>query len=139
LQPGNQLPEVDVINYKNEVASINSISDISTVFYFWSNINRYYVKNNHEKLKKLRENYPHIDFISINVNSNNSTVWKRILKQNDFNIKQEYRFRNPQVAKKLLAIQYINKIVIINSDKTIVTSNADLYSYDFKNLLNQLE
>ena len=64
---------------------------------------------------------------------------KRILKQNHIDISQEYRFRNPQVAKKLLAIQYINKVIIINDDKTISISNANIFSYDFKDLLNQLK
>ena len=110
-----------------------------TVFYFWSNINRYNVKNSHKKLKKLRAIYPNIDFISINVNSNNPSVWKRILKQNKIACSQEYRFRNPQVAKKLLAIQYINKVIIVNGDKTIAVSNANIFSYAFEDLINQLK
>jgi len=139
LQPGNLLPEVQIVNYKNEISTINSVSNKPSVFYFWSNINKYNVKNSHKKLKDLRENYPDINFVSINVNSNNTSVWKRILKQNHFDIAQEYRFRNPQVAKKLLAIQYINKVVIINSDKTIVTSNSNLFSHSFKKLLEEIK
>lgn len=139
LEPGNTLPNVDILNYYNEITSINKISNKPTVFYFWSNINRYNVKNSHKKLKDLREIYPNIDFVSINVNSNNTSVWKRILKQNHIDVSKEYRFRNPQVAKKLLAIQYINKVIIINNDKTIAVSNANIFSYDFKDLLNQLK
>lgn len=139
LQPGNILPEVDVVNYKNEISTINNICVKPFVLYFWSNTNKYYVKNSHRKLNELRKNYSNIDFISINVNSNNASVWKRILKQNSFDIAQEYRFRNPQVAKKLLAIEYINKVIVVNSDKTIVNSNSNMFDHNFKNLLNQLK
>ena len=62
-----------------------------------------------------------------------------MLKQNHFDLDNEYKFRNPQIAKKMLAIHYINKVMVVSSDKTIVTSNANMFSHDFKNLLNQLE
>jgi len=139
LRPGNNLPEVEVINYKNEAATLNSITKRSTILYFWSSTNKYHFENSHAKVKELEELYPSIDFISININSNNESNWKRLLKQSNIDISNEYRFRNPKIAKKLLAIQYINKVIVIDKNDNIITSNANLFKSDFKDLLNEIK
>jgi len=139
LQSGNRLPEVELLNHKNQISTINSVSAKATVLYFWSHINRYHFKNSHKKVKQLKAAYPDIDFISININSNNASVWQRILKQNHIDIKDEYRFKNPQAAKKLLAIQYINKVIVVDNNKTIVSSNASLFNRSIKDLLEELK
>jgi hypothetical protein len=138
LKPGNALPEVEVFNIKNKSSTLNSIINKPTVLYFWSNANKHYYKSSHKKVDELRIDYPEVDFISLNINSNNASVWKRLLKQNHFDYNYEYRFKNPQVAKKLLAIQYINKIIIVDKNANIVTSNGDIFSKNFKYLLGKL-
>jgi len=139
LKPGNVLPEVEVYNHKNKSSTLNSIINKPTLLYFWSNANKHHYKSSHEKVDEFRLAYPEVDFISLNINSNNTSVWRRLLKQNDFDSNYEYRFKNPQVAKKLLAIQYINKVIIVDKDGNIVTSNEDLFSKDFKYLLHELK
>ena len=139
LRPGNNLPEVEVLNYNNEAATLSSISKRSTVLYFWSSINKYHFENSHAKVRELKRLYPSIDFISININSNNEPIWKRLLKQNSIDVTNEYRFRNPEIAKKLLAIQYINKVIVVDRNDNIITSNANLFRTDFKNLLDEIK
>ena len=139
LRPGNKLPEVEVLNFKNEATTLNSINKRPTVLYFWSSINKYHFENSHAKVKELKKLYPNIDFISININSNNESNWKRLLKQNNIDITNEYRFRNPEIAKKLLAIQYINKVIVVDRKDNIITSNANLFKSDFKDLLDEIK
>jgi hypothetical protein len=139
LQPGNSLPDIDVLNHKNKLSTLHSIITKPTVLYFWSNANKYYFKRSHTKVKELMQIHPDINFVSINVDSNNASVWKRLLKQNKCDLIQEYRFRNPQVAKKLLAIQYINKVIIVDRNNTIVSSNANMFDMDFNMLLQDLK
>lgn len=139
MQPGSLLPEVEVINIKNETSTLNNIITKPTVIYFWSNINKYYFKNTQSKVKELRKAYPNIDFISINIDANNASVWRRLLKQSNCDLTQEYRFRNPQVAKKLLAIQYINKAIVVDKNNTIISSNANMFNMDFNALLRKLK
>jgi len=139
LQKGNKLPELEVLNYKNQVSTLNTVIEKPTVLYFWSSANKYHFKNSHNKVEFYKENHPDIDFISININSNNYSAWKRMLKQNYLDLDQEYRFNNPQIGKKLLAIHYINKVIITDKNGFIVVPNANMFDYDFKNLLNKLE
>lgn len=138
LRPGNKFPDVEVINFKNEVTNINTMFDKPTIVYFWSHAIKNHFKNSHKKVIELKAMYPKINFISININSDKSTMWKRLLNQNNFSLENEYRFRDPDAAKKILAIQYINKVMVIDKNNLIITSTANMFRSDFKELLDFL-
>jgi peroxiredoxin len=138
LRPGNKFPDVEVINYKNEVTNINSLFDKPTVVYFWSHAIKNHFKNSHLKVADLKIKYPNINFVSININADKLTIWKRLLYQNNFPLESEYRFRDADAAKKILAIHYINKVLVVDRNNMIITSNANMFSGDFKELLDFL-
>ena len=139
LRPGNNVPDIEILNFKNEVATLNSVTKKPTILYFWTSANQYHFKNSHAKVKELKTLYPSIDFISININSNNEPNWKLLLKQNNIDVTNEYRFRNPEIAKKLLAIRYINKVIVVDRNNNIISSNANLFKSDFKVLLDNIK
>ena len=140
LGPGNKLPVVEVVDYKNNVTTLNSISNKKPkVLYFWTSVNKYHFKNSNNKVEELKEDYPNIDFIAININSNNAPVWKRLLKENRIDFENQYRFRDPQIARKMLAIQYINKVIVLDRSNDIVSSNANLFNRNFKDILDELK
>lgn len=139
LSSGNKFPEIEVTNHKNETVNINTLFNKPTVVYFWSKAVKNHFRNSHKRVDRFKKEYPDINFISININSNPINIWVRMLKQNNFSLDNEYRFRNPKAAKKMLAILYINKVMVVNSNKIIVTSNANLFNRDFKNILKELK
>jgi len=139
LRPGNRFPDVEIVNNINETSNINTIFSKPTVVYFWTKASKSHFKNSHKKVLELQEAYPNLDFISININSGSSSVWKRLLKENNFVLDNEFRFRNPEAAKKILAINYIYKVMIVNKDKYIVASNANMFNRNFKKELNKLK
>jgi hypothetical protein len=139
LGPGNKIPVVEVIDHANNVTTLNNLSSKPKVLYFWTSINKYHFKNSHNKVRELKKAYPNVDFIAININSNNAHVWKRLLKEHKIDYKKEFRFRDPQIAKKMLAIQYINKVIVLDGDNNIIASNANLFNHDFKYILNKLK
>lgn len=135
LQPGYPLPAIEVINHTNETLNINTIFDKTTVIYFWDNASRYHFENSHIKVKTLKEKFPNIDFVSININSMHTYVWKNMIYGNQFKINNEYRFADPSYAKKRLAINYIKKVLIVNSKGVIINATADLFDSSFELLL----
>ena len=137
LRPGNQLPSIEVINIKNQVVNLTSIINKPTIIYFWSTASKHHFKESHLKINELRETHPHFNFISINLNSDNSSVWKRMLKQYSFPLENEYRFRNPNIAKNILAINNIYKVMIVDENNTII-ANTRTYSQEFKATLQKL-
>lgn len=135
LQPGYQLPAIEVIDNKNNKLNINSIFNKPTVIYFWDNASRYHFENSHIKVNTLSKLFPTIDFISININSMHTNVWKNMIYTNQFNIENEYRFTNPSFAKKRLAINYIKKILIVDQKGVILNATANLFDTSFEDIL----
>ena len=137
LQPGYPLPAIEVINHTNETLNINTIFDKTTVIYFWDNASRYHFENSHIKAKTLQEQFSNIDFISININSMHTYAWKNMIFGNQFSIDNEYRFADPSYAKKRLAINYIKKVLIVDSKGIILNVSADLFDPYFESLLKK--
>ena len=138
LQPGHQLPSVDVVDNKNIKSNINSIFNKTTVLYFWDNANRYHFENSHIKAKTLTSLFPEIKFIAININSIHTNAWKNMIYAKKYKLNDEYRFANPSFAKKRLAINYIKKVLIVNKNGIILNSTADLFDSNFEEVLKRL-
>ena len=137
LQPGYPLPDIEVINHKSETQNINTIIDKTTVIYFWDNASRYHFENSHIRVKTLQEKFPNIDFVSININSMHTYAWKNMIFGNQFKINNEYRFADPSYAKKRLAINYIKKVLVVDSEGVILNATADLFDPSFELVLKQ--
>ena len=138
LRPGNTFPAIEVLDFKDHVHNMNAMFDAPTVVYFWSHAIKNHFKNSHLKVANLKKVYPDINFISININADKLTMWKRLLYQHNFPLNGEYRFRDAEAAKKILAIHYINKVMVIDQNNQIITSNANMFSNEFKEILNEL-
>lgn len=139
IQPGNNFPNVEIIDQHNKISDISTIIDKPTVIFFWSKAIKNHFRNSHKKVSKLREEYPNINFISFNIDSNNRYLWRRLLSENKFPMEHEYRFRNPHAAKKILAINYVNKVMVLDKNGKIVSSNASMFKRDFRTLLDALQ
>ena len=135
LQPGNKLPNIKLINPDNKTLNIASIINKPTVISFWSSAIKSHFKNNHKRINELKLLYPNIEFISINVNANYNDVWKQMLRQYKFSTQNEYKFADASKAKKELGINYINKVILVDKNATIITSNANMFNIYFEEKL----
>jgi len=138
LQPGKMIPNIRLINSRGARVALNSKISKPTVISFWSSSIKSHFKDNHKRIKELRALYPEIAFISVNINANNDNVWKRTLQRYKFPLKNEYKFENPHIAKKNLAINYINKVILVDNKGTIVNSNANMFNLYFEDQLANL-
>ena len=146
LQKGKKLPIIELVNTNKIPVNINNLITDKSVIYFWSKNSKNSYKYSHNKVKELKDTYPNINFISINIDKINSNQWLSKLKRNSNycncnNCKlkfpvNEYKLRNVDIAKKLLGIQYIRKTIIVDSKMNIIESNINLFSDDFDDLIN---
>lgn len=139
LQPGYAMPDIELVNYKNEIVNLKAQIKTPTVIVFWTKAIQNHFINSHKRIETLRVNYPDINFMSININSGSYPIWERLILQNEFPIENEYRFRNPELARKTLAIHYINKVMVIDRNNRIISSNANIFSNDFNQVLSGLK
>ncbi|WP_246073291.1 TlpA family protein disulfide reductase [Formosa sediminum] len=140
LKPGSTIPNTLVSNEKGNEYQINDFIDGPTAIYFWSyNMKNHFIES-HKKIKELRVKYPEIDFIAINIDENKES-WVNYLKQHHYSLKNEYRFMTPEKSRQILALNTINRVILVKKDKTIVNSNTNMFSKHFEvellGLINQ--
>ena len=146
LKKGNKLPIIELINANKKSININKVIKNKTIIYFWSKNSKNSYKYSHEKVKNLKIKYPEIDFISVNIDIISNDIWLKQLKINvssntctgcKINLaKNEFKLRNPYIAKKLLGIQYIRKTIIVDSKMNIIESNVNLFSDNLEKIIN---
>ncbi|MBT8278135.1 MAG: hypothetical protein KJO41_03975 [Bacteroidia bacterium] len=138
LAPGNRFPEIELIDRNKQNISINSLINKKTVVYFWTKANKNHFIESHQKVAELRAKYPDINFISVNVNHQDVSSWTRNLRKNRFNSKHEYMLRNPEVANKILALYNIYKVIVVDENSRIISSNGNMFNTEFNRLLKEL-
>ena len=138
LNTGNNLPHLDIIDYKNKTKALNTLVNGPTVITFWSNMYYDHFKNSHYKLKDLKLKFPKVTFVSINIDSYNVKKARRLLQSNGFVSGNEYFFKFPKQASEVLAIHPMTKTFIMNKHKKIVNSNANIFHGTFEQQLTSL-
>ena len=135
LKTGNTFPDITVFDLKNKQTEINNIVKKPTAVYFWSHNFYNHFKDSHKKVKELRNKYPEIDFIAINIDNKKPDTWLTSIQNNRFSLNKEYRFTEPKKASKTLAIYPMTKVFVIDKDKKIVHSNTNLFTLKFEEQL----
>ena len=138
LKKGKTLPNIRVVNYDNLEHTLNQIITKPTVIYFWSSNLKVHYKNSRYKAKELKLKFPDIDFISIHINDNANASWKAIIDNYSFSNSNEYRFKNSKTALKTLAVNYVNKAIIVDKNARIIDANVNIYNSDFEVVIEQL-
>lgn len=135
LKDGSNLPQTKLIDYNNNELEIGSLISQPTVITFWSNIYYEHFRESHYKLKELKEKYPEITFVIINVDQYGLKKSKKILEGHQFDETNEYQFKYPKEASEVFAIHPMTKTIIIDGQKKIVNSNTNIFSIYFEKQL----
>lgn len=128
LFPGNTIPSIKIVDFRNNVLDLHSVIDKPTVIYCWSSNFKMSYRNSHYMMRQLKTKYPEMHFMAININDMNSHSWKKTLNLLKYPTQNEYMFKNPNEAIETFAIGYSQKVLIVDQDGKIIKSNADLFS-----------
>ena len=139
IRAGQRFPEIEVIDTKGKTLNIHQLFDKATVCTFWSTNAKSHFENSHERLAYLRQTFKQINFISINTDSDNEEDWVSFLRAPNVVSDTEYRFRDPEAAKKILALHNVNRVMLIDKDGNVSQPNANLFSRKFNLNLNKLQ
>ncbi len=138
LKPGKIIPNIQLINFDGKTYNLQDLITKPTVIYFWSSNFKLLYRNSHYKVKRFKNEFPNINFISINVNNDDNKFWRKTLKQFKFPTKNEYKFKYPKKSLKELALSSVYKVIIVDNNKTIKHSYADLFNEEFSTKLEEL-
>lgn len=135
LKPGEVFPNIDLVNNENSELNFNDLIKKPTAIYFWSHNFYDHFKDSHYKVNELKEKYPEINFIAVNIDSDDVKKWINSLNKNSFPLTNEYRFKNPEESMHTLAIYPMTKVIIIDKNNIIVNSNSNMFSSNFEEQL----
>ncbi|MEY8848663.1 TlpA family protein disulfide reductase [Psychroserpens sp. XS_ASV72] len=138
LRPGNIIPDTELISIDGTKTNLINLIDSPTVFYCWSSNFKLHSRNSHYKIKKLKSEFPNINFVAINFNDNDFKYWKKTVRSLNYPTIKEYKFSNPNEAIDTYVITFTHKIFIVNGGGQIVNSNVSLFSDDIYDYLNKL-
>jgi hypothetical protein len=138
LKPGKGLPDLSVIDIYNKESTIADIVNKPTLIYFWSSNTKKHYRNSHYRVKELKEKFPQIAFMAINIDDNSASFWKETLNQYKFDLNNEFRFKNPKEALETLAVNYLYKVIIVNKKANIIHPNVNIFSDDFEMILKDV-
>lgn len=132
LKTGNNLPNIKLMTYGNTEVNLSNLITKPTVIYFWSSSLPVLLRNSHYQANMLQSKFPDVAFMAININDDDIAHWKSLLHQHKFETDNEYHFQNPTEALNQLAINSVNRSILLDADGKIVNSNAMLFTSDFE-------
>ncbi len=138
LKPGKEIPLLRIVNMNNEETTITDVVNKPTLIYFWSTNHIKHYRNSHYIVKHLKQKFPEVEFVSININSHVDEYWKSIINKYQYSNENEYKFKNPSEALKTLAVNYVNKVIVVDKDAFILHPNVNIFEDDFDKTLKAL-
>lgn len=138
LKPGKGLPDLKLIDVKDTEYTIAEVVSKPTLIYFWSTNAKKHYKNSHYRVKELKTQFPKMGFMSININDNPDKFWKETINQYKFDLSNEFRFENPKEALRTLAVNYLYKVMIVDSEANIIHPNVNIFNENFEGTLNDM-
>ena len=142
LKVGSDFPNVELVNYNNDHVKINDVINQPTVISFWSNTYYNHFRESHFKIKELKQKYPEVHFIMINIDGLVDTGRSKLaLNKNRFGYKNEYHLKYPKTSAETLAVYPMTKSFLVNPNDKIVNNNTNIFSVRFEDellgLINQ--
>ncbi len=134
LTKGNIVPDVLVVNTENVAMDIKSIIKAPTVLFFWSAQSKTQCKEIHTRATELKSKYPEYDFIGINIDPH-FKKWRETVGRLEYNPKQEFQLENLTDAEKKLALNYMNKVIILDKNAVILEGKTNMFLPNFEELL----
>ncbi len=131
LLPGNNLGELELLNKDLNSIKIKALTQKPAVTYHWSMYSKGHFYWQQNIINRLRERYPEVDFIGINIDNNTKQTWQKIVREDSKDPKYEFQLGEVDVNRELLQA-YLHKLFFIDSSGTIVYGGAKLNSPTFE-------
>lgn len=137
LKAGSSIPNIKLITTNNEVVTIKStINNKETIVFFWTSHAESHLKAVHQKVIKLKKEFPNLNFVAVNINDTNEN-WIKSL--NKHNLQKQTPFVTQLKAtdfegiKRDWVITKVHRTMILNPDGTIKNAFVNLFDMNFKN------
>jgi hypothetical protein len=135
IEPGRKMDNLPLVDAANKTVELADRIDQLSVIFFWSQEYPDYAVRIHKKVRELKEKYPKIDFIGINIDNSNIDGWKKINAEYRFDLANEYQLKDHGDAARDLEITNRNRTMVVGEDLTIIDSSINLFHFQVETTL----
>lgn len=134
LLPNKNLPEIELIDLKNNKVNLKTLFDKKTVISFWTSEASSHMELVHKIENELQIKHPNWKFIAVNIDDSEQK-WKEILQKNNFKNTTELHATNFEEIKEKWVITKIHRVMLIDVAGKIKNGFVNLFDANFeKNL-----
>ena len=138
VRSGKSVPNITLINHKHEEVKLYDILEKPTVIYFWATNHQLHALKSHTLMNSLKEEYPNISFIAINLIEYDPEFWEKSLNDYRFNSDNEYIFKNTSKGINSLAVD-LQRVLIVNEKGTILESHLEVFDEKLFEAISKLK
>lgn len=128
--PGMQLQNVRLINLEGEETTMGNVIDRHTIIFLWSIYSDEH-EAKHREINNLRKKYPEIDFIGVNLDLDETSSWQMAVEKYGYKKSKEFQLESSRIKKHIL-IHYLDKLLFVDPDGTLVIGDSFLYAPEFE-------
>lgn len=119
--PGTRIQNVSLHTFEGDSISIKKIYTKPTVVFLWSVYHERHTRD-HEKIQDLREKYPEINFVGINIDVGEPSVWKNAIQKNNYNREQNFQLGDTGIERRFFDY-YLGKLVFLDKTGEVIVGN----------------
>lgn len=131
LLPGNNIGCLKLVGIKNDSVTLKEVSNKPKITYNWSISSQGHYKWQQKIIEDLRNKYPEVSFIGVNIDKDQTDSWKKVIEKNSFDPQFEFKLEKIRVKEDLLKI-YLNKLIFLDPSGRIVKRNIQMNSPDLE-------
>ncbi|WP_417885655.1 TlpA family protein disulfide reductase [Zunongwangia sp.] len=121
---GKSVADLTILDINEKVVTYKKIISKPTITFFWSlNGSRYIWQ--HKVINSLRNKYPEVDFIGINLDIGQTETWKKIIAENNYDTSKEFQIINRDFDIKL-AQKYLFRLNFLDKNSVIYRGDTPL-------------
>ena len=128
---GASLNEIKIINSTGELLTYKDVLTKPSVSYAWSLYAPAHHRWQHKIIDDLKQKYPAIEFIGVNLDMGEREEWLRTLETFNYDKDAEFQIAN-RSSSKLSYKKYLNKVFLINPDGTIAVGDTQFGTPEFE-------
>ena len=128
---GNSLKNFKAENTQGEIINYGDIINKPTITYAWSIYSPAHHRWQHQIIKNLKNKYPELDFIGVNIDMGEREEWLRTIETFGYDKDTEYQIAKREASKETYK-KYLNKVLFLDSNATIVRGDIQLRNPNFE-------
>ncbi|WBL26664.1 TlpA family protein disulfide reductase [Zunongwangia sp. HGR-M22] len=122
---GKSIADFTILDDNGKEMTYKDIIDRKTIVYFWSTNNARRYLWQFKTIQDLREKYPELDFIGINLDIGQHKKWLQVMEENNYDTSNQYQLSNRSFDEHV-ATKYLYRINFLDKDAVIVKGDEAL-------------